>query len=236
MHDALVISEVNPTRFHYSFNPYDPVQLLISQTSLKNEKEFTNKVFLDRVELCYRLTSNKNKTLVLRDHTHSDYFRMRDINNITNFSSLIDILKVRFDLLSMLTVRQPLESYLSLHKFLKNIKTNLIVQDFDDYCARTILMIRHYKNLEVPIFKYEDFCATPHDVMQRMCEKLELKYNKNFDKEFSKYLMTGDSGRASAGKIREIRVLPSKVPLEIKDMAKKSRNYQTLSNLLDYND
>ena len=111
---TIVISEVNPKRIRFVFNPYDPTQLLLAQTNLKNNDQIIKKVFLKRVQECYELSKLNKFNLVLRDHTHSDYMLVKDINSIINRSSLWNLLSEHFSLTSILTIRNPIESYLSL--------------------------------------------------------------------------------------------------------------------------
>ena len=195
---TIVISEVNPNRIRFVFNPYDPTQLLLAQTHLRN-------------------------------HTHSDYMLVKDINLIINRSSLWSLLSEQFSLTSILTIRNPIESYLSLQNkgWAKSIK------DFDDYCKRTLMMIDTYKGLRCKIIKYEDFCNDPITTMKKICKIYEIEFNEKFEEIFYKIPMTGDSGRGKTSNI--IQTLdPKYVDNELKKQANSSDAYLKIIENYNY--
>ena len=225
---TVVISEVNPNRIRFAFNPYDPIQLLLAQTNLKNNHQLVKNVFLQRVKECYELSKLNKFNLVLRDHTHSDYMLVKDINSIINRSSLWSLLSEHFSLTSILTIRNPIESYLSLQNkgWAKSIK------NFDDYCKRTLMMIDTYKGFGCKIIKYEDFCNDPIITMKKICKIYEIEFNEKFEEIFYKIPMTGDSGRGKTSNI--IQTLdPKYVDNELKKQANSSNAY--LKIIEDYN-
>lgn len=227
---TVVISEVNPNRIRFAFNPYDPIQLLLAQTNLKNNDQLRKKVFLQRVNECYEIAKLNKFNLVLRDHSHSDYMLVKDINSIVNRSSLWSLLSEHFSLVSILTIRNPIESYLSL----KKLREGQIIKNFDDYCQRMLMMIDTYKGLGCEIIKYEDFCNNPKDTMKKICKIYEIEFNEKFEEIFNKIPMTGDSGRGKALNLNLIQPLVSKdVDNELKKQANSSNAY--LKIIEDYN-
>ena len=179
---TVVISEVNPNRIRFAFNPYDPIQLLLAQTNLKNNDQLRKKVFLQRVNECYEIAKLNKFNLVLRDHSHSDYMLVKDINSIVNRSSLWSLLSEHFSLVSILTIRNPIESYLSL----KKLREGQIIKNFDDYCQRILMMIDTYKGLGCEIIKYEDFCNNPKDTMKKFAKYMKSNSMKSLKKYFIK--------------------------------------------------
>ena len=114
MHQTVVISEVHPHHARYTFNPFDPVQLFIAQTNLQADKKLMEDVFRARVKECASIAQQTNVNLVLRDHTHSDYFLTKNRDEIVNRSTLLDLISLDFKVQSLVTIRNPLEAYSSL--------------------------------------------------------------------------------------------------------------------------
>ena len=192
MPDVFLLSELHPDYCdELFFNPFDPVQQLLAQTELKFNKKLRRQVFLDRVAMTYQVLLKRNKIMVIRDHTHSDYLRHRSSSDIQDRTSLIDVLSERYQVLSVLTLRNPLDSYVSLCEN----QWNEAVQSFDDYCTRVLLMLDAYSAKNCPIYRYEDFCQDPDEVMKKICQDLDLTYFDGYQSTFFKIPMTGDSGR-----------------------------------------
>ena len=113
-----------------------------------------------------------------------------ELRNIIK-EEITKVLKENYDTLSILTIRNPVDSYLSLTKN----KWNTSHLSFENYCERFLLMCNTYKNINCEIIKYEDFCNYPNDTMKLICKKLKLNFNKDFLNTFYLVKTTGNSGR-----------------------------------------
>ena len=143
--------------------------------------------------------------------------------------AISDTLTEDYDLLSVVTVRHPLDSYLGLIKQgWAKFKPNTL----DEYSRRYLSFLEKYKAL--PIIRYEDFCDNPQKEIRKICELLRIDYNDNFLNTFSDYTLSGDSGRTGLKKIkiRQRRDIPEEVKAELGSSAMYSR----LTSALGYNE
>ena len=97
---------------------------------------------------------------------------------------------LRFDTLSLVTVRHPLDSFLALEA---NGWLHFDPKTFDEYCKRYIAFLHGYE--KVPIIRYEDFVNFLNDIMNNVCELLKIPFNGQFIDLFSVISITVDSGR-----------------------------------------
>ena len=165
-----------------------------------------------------------NKILVIRDHSHIDFF----VGPFPRKNSLIyELFNEKYDLLRILTVRHPLDSWLSIEY--NNIHKSIQFNNFDEYCSRVKNMISSMKN--VPLIHYEQFCSKPESVLKFICEKLKIPFDESFLKRFNKIILSGDSGRkGEVIKPRERRTLSE----ELKKCIYNSKNYMDICNKLNY--
>jgi hypothetical protein len=176
--------------------------------------------------MAYDLSKMYNKTLIIRDHAHSDYL-LREEPSGLRFKSVINSVRFDFDIKSIITVRNPLDSYVSLKQ--NNWDKN--IANFDEYCRRYNLMIKEYEGQ--PIFKYEKFCEQPDNILTKMCDALSIEYSESYKQNFSKIVLTGDSGRGKS--LEEINPLPKRdYPLAIIEQAQASDEYVKLCHNLGY--
>jgi hypothetical protein len=138
----------------------------------------------------YEEMSLIGKRIVLRDHSHSHYLRQISLDRRR---SLLKIVSDNFTVKSILTVRDPVDSYLSIKKL---GWVHFSPSSFDEYCRRYLLFIEDHKASDV--YKYEDFVTDPKSVLLQMCESLDLKYADHFIDTFDTFIFSGDSGRKEA--------------------------------------
>lgn len=231
MPQTLVVSEVHPDELRYTFNPYDPVQLLLASTQIGKNKDLRRKLFQQRIQQCLTIAEKTGVNLVFREHTHFDYCASGKKFLSEGGSSLLQVLPQESQPVSLLTVRSPIEAYLSL----KENKWDTSIHDFDDYCSRLVLLIESFRRANVPIIKYEDFCASPYTTMRDICAHLKLDYDASFAENFFKTPMTGDSGRGSRQNLASITALdPKPVPSALLLAAKRSYSFAKINAELDY--
>ena len=163
------------------------------------------------------------KYLVIREHAHSDFLVGKTIKG---HSTVKRLLKDDHQILSILTVRHPVDSYLSqtdqdwLH---------FEPYTFNEYCKRYLAFIN--SNEGVPIFKYEDFIENPETELETMCDILNLPFDENFHHMFDIFNLTGDSGRSDnviASRKRR------KYDQTFLQNTKESQKYQKLCEKLGY--
>lgn len=200
MPNVALISETHPFvvgKTH--FNPIDPIQQLFSQGLVSDKEEALKYVFRSRIEAVSHLSKLEGRVLILRDHTHSDYLGNNAPQNF-RLKSVLNCLKYEFDIKSVMTLRNPVDTYLSLKK---NGWSNG-VKSFDEYCKRIILMLNAYKS--TPHYHYEDFCLDPDAILDKICNNLDIEFDPSYKDRFFNKILTGNSGRGK--EITEIKPLP----------------------------
>jgi hypothetical protein len=151
--------------------------------------ELAETIFKAEIEVISKHTNLLGKYLVLREHSHSDFFVGETAGKS---STLRRLLKEDYPILSVLTVRHPVDSYLSLRS---NGWALFKPATFDEYCGRYLLFIDHNEN--IPLYKYEDFIRDPDAELKQICRALELPFSDDFKDVFDLNDLTGNSGRSS---------------------------------------
>ena len=227
MPNIALISETHPFGVGaLRFNPFDPVQQLFSQNLLNDKEDALKHVFKSRVQMAYNLCTLNGKLLILRDHTHSDYLAGKEPQGF-RLKSVVNCLKYEFDIKSVVTLRNPVDTFLSLEKngWSKDVKT------FDEYCRRIVLMINAYQG--VPIYHYEEFCRDPDTVLKNICKDLDIPFDQNYTSMFFTKTLTGDSGRGK--EITEIVPLPRREHnKQYLELVGSSSHFQVLRELFGY--
>lgn len=228
MPNTQLLSEVDPFSTPVSastkpqFAPTDMVTLM-RQSTRGTSHELITELFLNNLEVIHRQTTNAGLRLVLRDHAHSHYCRDSQVQDRLDLRTLVSN---KFSVLSVVTVRDPIDSYLSLKA---NGWVHFAPATFDEYCRRYLAFIRAYEG--VPIIRFEDFVNDPEIEMAKICELLDLSFNPDFRHVFSVHRISGDSGRSSdfIG-CRPRRVIDNAFRNEIE----KSDNFGQINSILGY--
>lgn len=228
--NIIFFNEIHPFAYlrlmKYDENQYLPTDIIQQLSFQRNgaNSNLCNSAFFGAISEVNQTINKMNKILVIRDHSHIDFF----VGPFPRKESLIyELFNEKYDLLRIFTVRHPLDSWLSTeyNNFHKSIQFN----DFDEYCSRIKNMINSMRN--VPLIHYEKFCTKPGSVFKIICEKLKIPFNASFLKRFNKVILSGDSGRK--GEViepRERRTLSD----ELKRCIYNSKNYMDICNKLNY--
>ena len=196
MANVLVLNEIDlqssltpSARGQVHFTPTDLVALL-RQGDPGVECAQITPLFLSGLQTLRAEQWKIGRHLVLRDHTHSHFLTGDGGSERPTF---LETISGAFPTRSIVTVRDPVDSYLSMTK--KGWHKHFSPATFDEYCRRYLIFLEKYDG--VPIVKYEEFVSTPEATMQRICELLELAYFDGFEEVFSAFKFSGDSGRQS---------------------------------------
>lgn len=229
MPNVQLLSEVDPlstlllgqARPHFA-----PTDLIVQmrQSTRGAAQALLVRIFLDGIGLVHENCADRGLRLLLRDHAHSHYCTGPEI---PQRPSLRRIMADRFELLSAVTVRHPLDSYLSLRS---NGWISFEPVGLDEYCRRYLRFLDDHQGLAV--FRYEDFVQAPETQMQLLCDVLRLPYAAEFGQRFSVFRLTGDSGRSGS----VIAARPPRDPDDpgVEREAAQSLHYRTLLGRLGY--
>lgn len=220
-----VLSEVDP------LSPFVPGGFLPTDliglsrfSSRPAERETQIQLFLAGLRVLHDQATRDGLHLILRDHSHS-HFSFGDA--VPDRPSLREILSRAFPVKSLVSVRHPFDSYLSLQDtgWVQHFSPPTI----DEYARRYHAFLDTYR--DCARIRYEEFVAEPEPTMQRMCEHLELGYNPAFPDTFAAIELSGDSGRrGDVISPRPRRAHPSTLEREARD----SEACMTLLSRLDY--
>jgi hypothetical protein len=220
-----LLSEVNPlNRFGADFEPTNPLLMLersYRQLSVNEIREVFQKQIAQVVQICV----DDGVDLVIRDHSHTDFCIGERPAGLT---PIFDFLGAEYELLSALTIRHPLDSYLGL--LAQGWEKQFDPSTLSEYASRYHAFLDRYRDL--PIFRYEEFCLDPAAFMLNLCEALELEYEPSFSERFGSIRLSGDSGRGSNIEI-SLRAR-REVPGSVNDEMASSAAYQDLISRLGY--
>ena len=192
MPNVMVLNEVDPLS-NLSFNPEKPsftptdMLALVRQGNNRVSDDLIIHMFVQNLEFLRNELALVGKRLLLRDHSHSHFLMGKEVGART---SVLSMVAERFSTHSIVTVRNPLDSFLSVEALdWKSFQPFT----FDEYCKRYMHFLNAHEGL--PIFKYEDFVNEPAKQMEQMCVALQLAYTANFTETFDVFRFSGDSGR-----------------------------------------
>lgn len=203
------------------FTPSDMISL-VRASARGASQGLIIEMFLADLGLIHGESCRLGQRVVLRDHAHGHYC----LDSIEDRPGLRDIVATRFTVVSALTVRHPLDSYLAL-------RANGWIQHrpptFDEYCRRYLAFLHDHAGL--PITRYEDFVAAPGIVLPQLCADLRLPYRADFIDVFDALPVTGESGRSGTVIGRRER---RPVDADLQREAAQSPGYRSLLQALDY--
>lgn len=225
--NTMVLSEIDPlsTMARLDNVPFAPIDILfnVRNSNLKLDQNAIVEIFLSSVQQLETELRKKHANLVLREHSHSMF--CTDVEPSSR-PSVFEMLQKRFKVIGVVTVRHPLDSFLSL---IENGWSHFSPFTLDEYCRRYLVFLDRFVGL--PFFKYETFLADPPRVLRLICDALDLLFDPSALENFKTIKLSGDSGRTSDTiSERPRRVVLWDVSLE----AQKSPHYHQLCERLGY--
>lgn len=181
-------------------------------------------VFLEGLAAAEADLAREGRSLILRDHAHSQ-FCLRTVA-FEHRPTLREMVADRFDLLSLVTMRHPLDSFLSL---VERAWVKFDPGTLEEYCRRYIAFLDRHEG--VPVVLYEEFVADPAPTLERMCSHLDLPFSPLAIDLIGVIRVSGDSGR----KAERIGPRPRRaVPGEIDEDRRTSAAYRALCARFGY--
>ncbi|MDQ2070150.1 sulfotransferase family protein [Natronospira bacteriovora] len=224
--NAWLLSEVDPLSELYKppgrFSPTDFINLIRNSTR-EAPADLLQDIFMASLGVTARSAINRGLRLIIRDHTHSHYCTGSEVKARP---TIADIVARERRTISIVTTRDPVDSYVSL---VKNEWLHFEPGSVDEYAARYMKFLEDYKHAK--LVRYEEFVQWPEMVMRQMADELEMPYDDCFMDVFNVYDLSGDSGRSG----REICARPrQEIPEEICSSMTNSKNFQLLRHRLGY--
>jgi hypothetical protein len=186
-----VLSEVDPLSTHAkdprAFFPTDLIRLARTGTRPPAPGVLAG-IFRAGLDVLLQDGRRHGLDLVLRDHAHSLFCHGADL---PDRPTLREILAPAHALRGVVTLRHPVDSYLSLEA---TGWLHFEPPTLEEYARRYHAFLDRHADL--PWIRYEDFLAGPEAAMARICDALELRYDPGFRERFAAVRLSGDSGRA----------------------------------------
>lgn len=223
--DMVLLSEINPQNYGSKrFDPFDPLgQFLarypnVADTGLDSLRE----IFFARLAPVVERCKERGLRLIIRDHAHSDF-----LGKHPREPALRTFLAGAYNVTSVVTVRNPVEAFLSLREH----EWHGSIGSFDNYCARVLMFLSTYS--DCPLFHYEDFVEDPDRFINDMCLIYGLQFDLTYSDRAFAMRMSGDSGRARFQ--QHIRRLPVReFDASFRSEVLASANYHRLCERFGY--
>lgn len=227
--NAVVLSEVDPLssiqiRTQRSrFAPTDPI--LLARAGLGSiGNDVAVEMFRASVEVLRARLDRQGRRLVLRSHPHSHFCTDANWDERPTVSEMFE---GELDILSVLTVRHPLDSWLALDH---NEWRHFQPFSLEEYARRYLAFLD--RHAELPLFRYEAFVSDPDSEMRRLCDALDMQFNSDWQSLISIINLSGDSGRRSDQISPRAR---RDVTGAVKREAAESQTFLELCDRLNYN-
>ena len=251
--NSILTSELNPfsaIRDQRARPQYDPTAMLWHLTYNSSEIDSISKLkyFICQLDISITHVRKLSKNLLIRDHTHTTFnFSDDDINFFgkKSYSLLLDSIKYFYDtkdillrfprLNPILSIRHPIDSYISLLE--KNWQTPYCknTNTFDEYCKSMIKLQSYMVEKEyAKVIRYEDICCRMNESLDAIFKDLNISYIIPSLDQINSIKVTGKSGRKSNNiSLRERRYESISKTLfsEIND----SENYAEYCKINKYN-
>lgn len=139
---------------------------------------------------------------------------------------MFQLVSSRYETRSIITVRHPLDFYLSLAN---KAWLHFQPQNIDEYSRRCLQFLDDHSDLKV--FRYGDLTESAPNFMEQVCLELDLSYSPNFEQLLGAFELSGDSGRKSnLIRKRTRRAVPKAVAIQLQS----SKYFEKLCARLGY--
>ncbi len=229
---AVFLSEIHPHAYLRSASPrhhYLPTDLLQQLSLTRNGADPTllNATFRGAIISLQQELETSGRHLVIRSHSHSEFFVGEPL---TTKPLISELLAPHWPLRQLLTVRHPLDSWLSLLQ--SAWLEQQTYRELGPYCERILIMLEACKAM--PWIRYEEFCGQPEALLQQICDLLMLPFDPMvLEKErLLQVKISGNSGRSA----NIIKITPRRqVPEAVASEATVAEPYRQVCERLGYN-
>lgn len=212
MPNVQLLSEVDPTskmtlESENAFAPTD-LALLAWKSTRGVDQSLLAEIFRAGLIRIHEDARRRGLRLVLRDHSHGRFCVGQRPERTMDLRELVGN---HFEIRSVITVRHPLHSFLSLSE---NRWGHFLPFTIDEYAIRYSMFLDQYS--DCAMVRYEDFVEAPEETMREICRLLDIPFEPSFEEVFSGFQLSGDSGRSGPViSVRERRPVPENILAEL---------------------
>jgi len=166
--DVVIMSEVNPLGGGWGERGTNSLTSVKDQAKYWYQIELKSDGFLDSVLELEQICTDTKRQLILRDWAFSN-FMPHSVNNFDPPNKLLtmEALSGKCDLLPFVFIRDAIDVWISRG-----------VPPADEFFKRYLKYVE--KVSKFPVFKYEDFCHHPADLIQRICDYSGITYSESW--------------------------------------------------------
>ena len=192
MQNTALLSEIHPdAQIALSFNALHQAQ---NWYGVDKSLNWQKTPFIDAIKIIHKHCLNQQQEIVLRDWSHVDFFGIPVTNTPKLQASLVNSLQPHFHVLSVQSVRNPVDTWLSMRRLQLIRKAKItpeqFMQSYLEYLEKTS---GNYQLL------YENFLETPNEELKQACKHLQLNFDKNYQTKWFEYTnVTGDLSNSSS--------------------------------------
>jgi len=196
MPNVTLLSEVDPlsdmTLEQWGRNFFWPTDLIYrARAALRPvDSPIIEQAFSASLQSLHGALCERGNYLVLRDHAHSQFCTQIDA---ASRPTLRELVQRALPVCSVVTVRHPLDSFLSLDA---NNWKYFSPFTLEEYARRYRAFLDRYAGLQV--FRYEDLTEDTDGILRQICIALELPFAPHAGELIDIVPMSGDSGRRSS--------------------------------------
>jgi len=190
--NTVLLSEINPDANIEVASELEPIfqaSFWYRLFSYQQAEEILNseKDFVTKIALIHKRAEKRGESLVIRDWSYINYFA-KPYRECPDFVlGLANALKNDFEIRQVLTVRHPLDQWLSWESF-EGRPIDIELKEFMRACRKFAEL-----SIELPFIRYEDFVDRKKREVRRMCEFLDMKFDPVFAKRWKSFrTVTGD--------------------------------------------
>jgi len=223
---VVLLSEIDPfgdmTMQNHTYAPTDMIKAARKTSRGLSEAGITA-MFTGALTGLQADLQAQGQYLVLRDHSHSHFCTDTPPDSRPLMG---DVLRANFETRHVVTVRHPLDCFLSLSS---NGWIRFTPDTLDEYARRHHAFLDAYA--DVPICYYEHFASDPDATLQDILTLLEIPFTPLWRDFLGLQVLSGDSGRKSD----DIALRPRRdIPNEVATACRDSPFYVSLCARLHY--
>lgn len=190
MDGVILLSEINPSGKEY----FNPLKQAHGWFGLVSEEEARaagtgRDWFIDAITLINGRCEERGERLVIRDWSHLDFTGIPFLRQLSYRLRTAELLRERFQVVNVATVRHPLDQLLSLWRL------TLLQPHWDE--GMVLRGFRHFAEhaVQVGFVRYEDFVHEPDGALRELCLRLQLDFDSSYRERWASYVkITGDVG------------------------------------------
>ncbi len=190
--NVFLLSELHPTTRHgnnWSVADYTPRDIITQAFygNVPQAEKFAEEIFVDNIIKIEKHTRDLGGTILVRAHSHADYCKnvpQPEVDTVTR------LLQPYFDVKQLVTVRNPIDSFLSLQE---NRWVHFHPSTFEEYCRRLYKFLKAFDASK--IVYYENFVSEPEQQIRKCTELLQLPLIEHATDYIEVFKVSGNSGR-----------------------------------------